>query len=1234
MLAIPQVPYDVITEEVSARLRASTENPNSKPVTSSNPGCSVHPHPNRRPLRDPHGFSLVITISMMVLLSLLAVGLISLAGVSLRSSKQGDAMATARANARLSLVLALGQLQKQLGPDRRINAPADQSANTAAAHGPWVGVYDSWSAQSGLTSRPSPVFREWLVSSPSEQSLSNPGLPSSTSTGEVLMAGEGSLGPVADLQKVTVPFVPAVGTGGNGRLAWWVGDESSKAHVVAGNPRPGFADSGEDFFGANSGITANAEVLDALGEIGLDDEKRAFYLSPPQLGLVNQAAPTLFHDVTTQSRGLAVDVTRGRFKLDYSLLSQLPRRSVSGLPLYKADGAINNFTVANGRMVNDSAFRSIGSNPIAAFGNASNQPGINMEELWIYSNLYRNLTWTGGNPELRLMTGAESPSAADFRRRALSDPWLNYSKPVFAAIQFVFSFVSRPDTANPGKFRMLLQMDVLVKVWNPNNVRVVIPQGASFAVQLLAVPFKVQWLISPATGTAAVARPQSGIGNNTYSFAYGPWASSTNRFGQRSFQWLRGNIGGLARSGVSTGYTLEPGESKIFGHDRDQSSASWSGDPNVNLSPGWGPGRQALIVADFGANNLNANDTIEFIVTPDKDPLPSGGTRTYCNKWIGERAAGAASSGGNGGLALGGSTLPTTIDFTNPDPLYFPNAASSQRLTVAQYATPKPFMIFGTYLNVEQPSSGTQDAFPSAARLLTNTGINSRRFRDTTPAQLTSQQEIWRANPLAGSYDSPLIDINSRDQGRFGGGHSPSLGVTRAATRQIDPAPPLSLMALSHAMANGFADRFGQVNERASAGLDTLQSDGLQGAFKFEAGDIAFSGVTYAAPQVERAIGNSFASPLIAPGSVTGSGPYHVVNNSVPLFDHSYLANAALFDSWFCSSLHDGRLFPRNSPFQDSRSGPQVLADFIDKSRSDEDSRLLNPRVQLASDPTLARQRLLNGGNFHGEAISRMGAHVWLDGAFNVNSTRKNAWKSLLASARDQSRRSSTGQRYDNNGKTPVGSSGLVAAGPASATGNTTEIEQWSGFRALSDQDLDALAERIVTEVRSRGPFLSLADFINRRPRAQGDAQWLGAVQAAIENAGLNAQLKSGNRGLSPAHFGSLPGAGVASAAGGMGRSAGIPGYVMQSDVLAPVANELSPRSDTFRIRGYGAATDAAGRVVAEAWCEAIVQRLPEYVDPTEAAETAADALQRPVNQRFGRRFTLVSFQWLPREAI
>ena len=67
-------------------------------------------------------------------------------------------------------------------------------------------------------------------------------------------------------------------------------------------------------------------------------------------------------------------------------------------------------------------------------------------------------------------------------------------------------------------------------------------------------------------------------------------------------------------------------------------------------------------------------------------------------------------------------------------------------------------------------------------------------------------------------------------------------------------------------------------------------------------------------------------------------------------------------------------------------------------------------------------------------------------------------------------------------------------------------------------------------------------------------------------------------------------------------RYAGIPGYVIQSDLLKPIANTLSVRDDTFRIRAYGDSRDKSGNIVARAWCEAIVQRVPEYCDAKQRA--------------------------------
>lgn len=68
------------------------------------------------------GFALVVTLSLMILLTIIAVDSISLSAISLRSSANGEAQARATANARMAVIMAIGELQKEAGDDRRITA--------------------------------------------------------------------------------------------------------------------------------------------------------------------------------------------------------------------------------------------------------------------------------------------------------------------------------------------------------------------------------------------------------------------------------------------------------------------------------------------------------------------------------------------------------------------------------------------------------------------------------------------------------------------------------------------------------------------------------------------------------------------------------------------------------------------------------------------------------------------------------------------------------------------------------------------------------------------------------------------------------------------------------------------------------------------------------------------------------------------------------------------------------
>jgi Tfp pilus assembly protein PilX len=75
-----------------------------------------------RSVRVRGGFTLVITIMLMVLIAVLAVAMLSLSVISLRTSGQAQALSVAQNNARLGLMLAIGDLQSSLGPDKAISA--------------------------------------------------------------------------------------------------------------------------------------------------------------------------------------------------------------------------------------------------------------------------------------------------------------------------------------------------------------------------------------------------------------------------------------------------------------------------------------------------------------------------------------------------------------------------------------------------------------------------------------------------------------------------------------------------------------------------------------------------------------------------------------------------------------------------------------------------------------------------------------------------------------------------------------------------------------------------------------------------------------------------------------------------------------------------------------------------------------------------------------------------------
>jgi len=390
------------------------------------------------------------------------------------------------------------------------------------------------------------------------------------------------------------------------------------------------------------------------------------------------------------------------------------------------------------------------------------------------------------------------------------------------------------------------------------------------------------------------------------------------------------------------------------------------------------------------------------------------------------------------------------------------------------------------------------------------------------------------------------------------------------------------------------------------------------------------------------------ANGRIKINTITGTVPERLVRTYLMLatdspgknisayYDHSWLLNWALWDHYFFSTVPNAGTGKTAVPTDTATTAiPTVLP---------------NP---LHIDYGVRNDTLLRNAD---KAASKL----LLAGGFNINSTSEQAWRVILGGANQLN--------YDPTGSNAGGSAWAKASFPrfAKPTTNSTS-SPWLGYKQLTEVQIAQLAKSIVAEIRARGPFISLSDFINRRLKTSdatiqaGDTRLKGTVQAAIDAVTSGAGAVNSTDAASPlsifasanpsykviqslnaasldafATGSSTPGAPTAP----YGTSgAGSPQFLTQADVFSAIGSHLTARSDTFVIRTYGEVLDpvnstaASPVVLGRAWCEATVQRLPDYVDNTMPAETnlqtAVASPAKTTNQNFGRKFKIISFRWL-----
>ncbi|MBK1855604.1 hypothetical protein JO972_11585 [Verrucomicrobiaceae bacterium 5K15] len=636
-------------------------------------------------------------------------------------------------------------------------------------------------------------------------------------------------------------------------------------------------------------------------------------------------------------------------------------------------------------------------------------------------------------------------------------------------------------------------------------------------------------------------------------------------------------------TGQNEPVVMRPGEVQIFSRGRQATTPSeafgsfegklgWSGTGGFSLDTGIVVDDSSSIsIAMSQSSERGANQwgLIEF--------LSYVGTDTSNLYW-------------NGGLMIDRTSWDDSLSATDFPSEMFNDVPEKTFSSPSDLTVPQPLALFSYLARTEKEGS-----------------IKSRYLARLSPASMGFDHQATDPNTLHSLPYEPMMQaINGgldRDfdydggKGYFGASYKADNGQSYLITHSVPRERPISLGSFQHALANGL-----EITKYNSA---KFHNRILQ-------------------PSITHAIGNSFAPPSIAPDETTGTF------NGMPAVDHSWLANDALWDQWFVSSIAD-----RNAPHHTSDQAGSARTLLARLAGLDGDPTPLPNRHYLyaGQDPESDTNEVFDGSSPKSDAHLKVASLLRVHGAFNINSTDPAAWLAMFRSTHglavpvERSEDSSVDWESANN---PI-------AGLLMPNGSAVRVEelndpsmenQWVGFRDPSDDELEELAEAMVEEVRKRGPFLSLSDFVNRRVVSDPELATSGALQSALDRT-LNKELESGSRST-----GSASSATAFPEAESGSQMTHVPGHVKQGDILTTLGTRFTPRSDTFTVRAYGESRSETGQVLASARCEAVIQRVADYIDPADASHLKPDELVSQVNQQFGRKLRVVAFRWLASNEI
>jgi hypothetical protein len=1130
-------------------------------------------HP--KSINQKNGFALVIALSLMAFILLLVLSLSTLVQVESSSASINRDRLQARVNAELGAMIALGDLQRYTGPDQRVTCTGEIISNIDDSKKKYTAV---WDASGASTDQPI----GWL------SSIVNPELFDVATKTEaywpIMVPKRENTENIVLAEAVRAEPITILGTNGasEGRFAYWVGDEGVKARLNLFEKEELVNNVDQSLrlvTTTRSGIEAMSEFASdySYGETNFREDL-AKVTHPSQLAISASNSNLLSslkahsHDLSTHSKSLLVDVRKGMLKEDLT---------------YLLSDSFSTGSILNDLESLDDKFKGIGIPP--------EYNRITWEQLASFHNL------SAGS----LSTPVQATAQTDKTHGVF--PILTMLNINFAVLlDSNYDASAEPaQTAADRRYSINHHLRPWFVLANPYNKSL---QVSNYRIRLQSTYTKAQ----VETDDGELVYPELAI-KDLYKYMVFTVPSVLLEPGQaKIFSLSYNNYSDYDYTFDLSTYTANYECDHLYGGNQVLAPTK---EQEFIFEEGWDDGIASIRFYPIDKDSLTVVGTVM-----EEEPDDLGYSRIKPLTFS---------------LSNGGSTwMRTTIDSNKGE-----ESEAIER--VVQLLGPSGFGVNNSistqHLGYWNIAELPEDVYSRPWDATINNPINSQWKKDNnSPGALSYIVFLNHAVPEPESEANAsygigwLSDLNLRTprmskmqtQANAAasyrmkyqpGGASHFAGITKNNIVGTDSSFPWgsgyaawekdssdSRRTILFDLPSYSLSSLGQLQHFNAGGYIETDSEPLAN-WSDDLTVNATSDLLATAYAPAYCIGNSYTSPFIDRKNFQSS----IGNNN--FLDLSYVLNEILFDRYFFSSILD---------------------------EAEENGLLTNSRLKRISSS--------NVESFKNETPTSVAEAFYTEGGFNVNSTSVDAWHSFLNTFRGFS----FGNISSGHGIFPRSLGQMQTSGKISDL-----VNLWTGWRHIEKAPLRDLAEAIVDEVKLRGPFLCLADFVNRdlTDVAAGpyDTRQTGLIQAALDRT-INKDYQSQtlehykinyDQVEENGHFtfiseDNLGGGSIRNLEGeellSASTVAGIPGWVLQGDLLQSLAPAMTVRSDTFIVRSYGSAGNGFNAQDVESYLELIVQRTPEYINPLQDNPSLAyENLEDQTNQKMGRRYKIISQRYL-----